>query len=98
MSEAIILINPFTVPAGKLDEAIAYWERHRDFMQQQPGYLSTKLHQSLKPDATFELINVASWASEDAFYQASYKMREALGPCEVEGLSGDPALYRVIRT
>ncbi|MCH4294138.1 antibiotic biosynthesis monooxygenase [Shewanella sp. 3B26] len=97
MSE-VTLINPFTVPAGKLADSIAYWERHRDFMATQPGYLSTQLHQSLTSDATFELINVAKWASEDAFYQAAQNMRAALGPCEVEGLHGDPALYRVIRT
>ncbi|MCE9685470.1 antibiotic biosynthesis monooxygenase [Shewanella sp. AS16] len=97
MSEPVILINPFKVPEGKLQESIQYWEAHRDFMAQQPGYISTRLHQSLQADATFQLVNVAVWESQNAFYLAAQKMRQSLGTKGVEGLSGDPALYQVIR-
>ncbi|ABO25016.1 antibiotic biosynthesis monooxygenase [Shewanella loihica] len=98
MSAPVTLINPFKVPADKLEAAIEYWEAHRDFMAQQPGYLSTQLHQSIDEGATYQLINVAIWQSEADFYQAAQKMRQALGHVQVEGLCGNPALYRVIRT
>ena len=97
MSEQVVLINPFTVPEGKLEESIQYWEVYSDFMQQQPGYVSTSLHQSVKDDATFQLINIAVWESQEFFYTAAQKMRKELGNVGVEGLSGSPALYQVIR-
>ena len=74
----VVLINPFEVPADKLDESIAFWEICRDFLQIQPGYISTKLHQSLKDDATFELVNVAVWASAQDFMAASQNMQQFL--------------------
>ena len=95
--EHVILINPFKVPEGKLKESIAFWEKARDFLKEQPGYISTKLHKSLKPDATFELINVAVWESPSAFQAATQKMRDELKVDRVEGLMGDPSLYEVIR-
>jgi heme-degrading monooxygenase HmoA len=97
MSDQVILINAFKVPDGKLQESIEYWERHRDFMKGQSGYISTKLHQSILPDATFRLVNIAIWESQDAFYTAAQKMRQELNDVQVEGLSGDPALYHVVR-
>ncbi len=93
----VVLINTFTVPEGKLQESIVYWEKSRDFLKGQPGYVSTKLHKSLKPDATFELVNVAVWESADAFMAASQKMRSELNVKPVAGLKGDPALYEVVR-
>ena len=97
MSETVTLINPFKVPAGKLAESIEYWEAHRDFLQKEPGYISTKLHQSLQEDATYQLINVAIWESQEAFFNAVKKMRAELGTGGVEGLQGNPSLYEVIR-
>lgn len=95
--EHVVLINTFTVPEGKIEESIVFWEKSRDFLKGQPGYVSTKLHKSLKPDATFELINVAVWESAEAFMAASQNMRSELKESPVEGLTGDPALYEVIR-
>lgn len=97
MSDQVTLINTFKVPEGKLQESIEYWETHRDFMQDQAGYISTKLHQSVQSDATFQLINIAEWKCENDFYSAAQKMRQALGRCQIEGLSGDPALYHIVR-
>ncbi len=75
----ITLINPFEVPANKLDETIAFWEQARDFLQAQPGYISTSLHQSITDDARFRLINVAKWESVEAFVAASKKCKQKLG-------------------
>ncbi|WP_299106001.1 antibiotic biosynthesis monooxygenase family protein [uncultured Tenacibaculum sp.] len=95
-SEHIILINPFEVPKGKLEESVKYWEACRDFLKKEPGYISTKLHKSIKEDAKFELINVAVWESPKAFMDASKKMSKELGVPPTEGLKANPSLYNVI--
>lgn len=99
-AQNVILINPFKVPAGKLSESIQFWEKARDFLQTQPGYISTKLHQSLQSEATFQLINVAVWESPETFKAATQKMSEFFRTQKVKripGLMGHPALYKVIR-
>lgn len=99
MSEqsATVLINPFVVPENKLDETIIMWEQARDYLQTQPGYISTELHQSLGPDATFRLINVAKWESPEAFMTASKKMAAEADLPKIEGVVANPSLFTVIR-
>lgn len=94
---SIILINPFTVPEGKVEDAIVLWEAGRDFLAQQPGYISTKLHQSIAADAQYQLINVAEWESIETFKAATTKMRALPNLPLVEGVSSAPQLYDVIR-
>lgn len=94
---SVILINPFTIPKGKVEEAIVLWEAGRDFLAQQPGYISTKLHRSLSPDAPYQLINVAEWESIETFKAATTKMRALPDLPFVEGVSSAPQLYDVIR-
>lgn len=95
--EHTTLINSFEVPAGKLEESIKYWEACRDFLKLQKGYISTKLHQSLKDDARFQLVNVAIWETPQTFLEASKKMSKELGVAPVEGLKPNPSLYTIIR-
>ncbi len=92
-----VLINPFIVPEEKLNETIIMWEQARDYLQTQPGYISTALHQSLGPDATFRLINVAEWESAEAFQTASKKMAAEANLPKIEGVVPNPALFTVIR-
>lgn len=94
----VTLINVFEVPTGRQETVIAAWERARDFLSQQPGYISTALHRSLAPDARFALINVAQWENPEAFRAATERMRAAGVFPEIEGLGVTPALYRVVRT
>lgn len=91
------LINSFEVPEGKLEESVIYWEACRDFLKTQPGYVSTKLHQSIKDDARFLLVNVAIWETPKTFMEASAKMSKELGIAPPEGLRPNPSLYNVIR-
>ena len=94
---SVILINPFEVPAGTDEEEfLGGWERAADYMRQQPGFVSTRLHRALAPDARFRFINVAEWASPQDFQAAvsSEEFREiakGAGP-------GSPALYEVVRS
>ena len=96
-SNQVTLINSFEVPTGQLKESIKYWEDCRDFLKVQPGYISTKLHQSIKEDARFLLVNVAIWESPKAFKEATKKMQKAIGTPPVVGLKPNASLYTVIR-
>ena len=96
-SEYVTLINSFEVPAGKLEESIQYWESCRDFLKNESGYISTKLHSSIKDGARFQLVNVAIWESAKAFMDASKKMSKELGIPPPDGLIANPALYTIIR-
>ena len=93
--DTVILINAFEVPAGKEDEFIAQWQVGAAYMQRQDGFISTRLHQSLDPRASFHFVNVAVWASPDHF-------RRAVSTAEFQELTREmpfpnhPALYRVI--
>ena len=94
---SVILINPFEVPAGTDEkEFLSGWERAADYMRQQPGFVSTRLHRALRPDARFRFINVAEWTSPEDFQAAvsSEQFRElAKGAAP-----GSPALYEVVRS
>ena len=91
------LINVFEVLEGKLPEAITYWEASRDFLATQPGFIRTRLHQSIAPNARFQLINVAEWDSSQALQAASARMQQEIQLPAPEGLRFVPGLYRVIR-
>ncbi|MES0883611.1 antibiotic biosynthesis monooxygenase family protein [Roseibium sp. SCP14] len=97
-AELVTLINAFEVPADQVEETILFWEKARDFLQTQPGYISTRLHQSLSPDAKFQLVNIALWKSPEAFQSAIRKMHESgLGASERKTVF-HAALYKVVRT
>jgi len=94
-TDSVILINAFEVPAGEDDTFIQGWEHARDVLRQQPGFVSTTLHQALAPDAEFRFVNVAHWESAEAF-------RAALAQLGSRGAGAVPyryhqALYRVAR-
>lgn len=93
----VVLINPFTVPPDKLEETITMWEQARDFLQKQPGYISTELHQSISPDAQYRLINVAQWESPELFMAATKKMQQEAGLPRIKGVKPAPQLYTVVR-
>jgi len=94
----VTLINPFIVPEDRLDETLAMWEQARDFLQEQPGYISTALHQSLAPDAKYRLINVAVWQDSTSFMAATKKMQAESNLPRIDGVVPSPALYTVVRT
>jgi heme-degrading monooxygenase HmoA len=93
----VILINPFDVPEGAQDDDFLQgWERAADYMRNRPGFVSSRLHRALSPDARFRFINIAEWTSPQDFQAAvtSDEFRDIAG----EGPPGSPALYEVVRT
>jgi heme-degrading monooxygenase HmoA len=95
----VILINPFEVPKGKEDTALKMWEKAAEYMKKQPGFISTKLHRALSPDARFHLINIAEWESAEKFQAAinSDEFKRLTENAMVE-FPHYPELYEVIRT
>jgi heme-degrading monooxygenase HmoA len=93
-AEPLVLINAFEVPPGEDDAFLAGWERARDVLRRQDGYLSTRLLRSISPQADFRFVNVALWRSADAFRQATAhpEFRAANLP-----YPSHPSLYEIVR-
>ncbi len=92
---SVVLINPFEVEAESEEEFMSSWERAADFMRQQPGFIGTRLHRALAPNARFQFVNVAEWESPQHFMNAVQspefkKLSEGSPP-------NFPALYRVVK-
>jgi antibiotic biosynthesis monooxygenase (ABM) superfamily enzyme len=51
VSEAVTLINVFTVPKDKEDEFVDWWKKVKAGITKQPGFISGKFHRSLRPTA-----------------------------------------------
>jgi len=96
---SVILLNPFEVPEGKEEEALALWERGAEVMRKSPGFISTRLHRAISPDTRFKLINVAEWESAQHFMAVveSDEFKEAIAG-GMEEVPHFPGLYEVIRT
>jgi heme-degrading monooxygenase HmoA len=92
--EPVVLINAFEVPEGEDEAFLAGWERQRDFLSAQPGYLSTRLHRSLAPDADFRFVNVALWESAQAFRDATSQPEFGAAPVRFRFHA---SLYEVVR-
>jgi heme-degrading monooxygenase HmoA len=94
----VILINCFEVTPGSEDRALAFWERAAEYLRKQPGYVSTKLHRAVSPNARFHLINVAEWESPERFFAAvgSDRFKELIAGHDF--LKEYPALFEVIRS
>jgi heme-degrading monooxygenase HmoA len=96
---SVILINPFEVPEGKEEEALVFWEKVADFMRQQPGFISTRLHKAIVTWARFHYINIAEWESVDHFEKVmnSKDFKNLVDPY-MEKFPHYPGVYEVIRT
>lgn len=92
--EPVVLINAFEVPEAEDETFLAGWERQRDFLTRQEGYLSTRLHRSLSPDASFRFVNVALWESAQAFRDATSRLEFRNAPLP---LRFHASLYEVVR-
>jgi heme oxygenase (mycobilin-producing) len=91
----VVLVNAFEVPDGYEEQFLADWQHAADWMRQQPGFVSSRLHQSLDPDAEFRYVNVAEWESADHFGRAtaSAEFQQRISSMNVRA---HPALYRVV--
>ena len=44
-----------------------WWKRVKENITEQPGFISGKLHKSLKPDSRYNFINLALWDNEEIY-------------------------------
>jgi heme oxygenase (mycobilin-producing) len=92
--DGVILINAFEVPDDGDERFVTGWERAREMLAAQPGYLGTRLHRNVGP-ADFRFVNVARWSSPLAFSKAveqpAFQDAAAAIP-----FASHPALYQVI--
>jgi heme oxygenase (mycobilin-producing) len=93
--QPVILINSIEVPTGEEERFLAAWHQTDEYMRHAPGFLSTRLHQSLDPQAKFRFINVAQWESPQHFQAAvsTETFRQLLAAMPFVAY---PALYQVI--
>lgn len=74
-----ILVNVFDVDAQDEDALLRAWEGDANWMKQQPGYISTQLHQGIAGSTVF--MNYAVWESV-AHFRAAFthsEFQQALG-------------------
>ena len=95
-AEGVILINAFEVPAEADDQFLAGWQRARELLGGQAGYLGTRLHRSLGPAAEFRFVNIARWSSPLAFSKAVERPAFREAGADIP-FASHPALYQVIR-
>ena len=97
MAEPLTLINVFEVPADEADSFIAAWEQARDYLEGQPGYVDTALHQAVTPGAAFQFVNVAHWRSAEDFVAATQSEGFRESAAGLARYPFHPALYRTVR-
>ena len=64
----VILVNLFQVDHADAPALLRAWEADANWMKQQPGYISTQLHQAVGGSAMF--LNYAVWESIGHFRAA----------------------------
>lgn len=64
----VILVNIFRVAEAEIPALVAAWEADANWMKQQPGYISTQLHQGIAGSTVF--MNYAVWESVAQFRSA----------------------------
>ena len=93
----VSLINPFELPADIADDQFRLgWERAADLLRVRPGFVGTRLHRAVSPDARFRFVNVAEWESPQAFQAAVAD--DAFRRLAQGAPPNYPALSEVIRT
>lgn len=92
---SVVLINPFEVPQGQEDAFLQGWRAAASHFMQAPGFIATRLHESLDPQTRFRFVNVAEWESAQQFQTALNAAPFQLMRPQVGAY---PALYRVIST
>jgi heme-degrading monooxygenase HmoA len=95
----ITLINLFDVRASDVDHFLDEWRERGQYMGQQPGFRSLRLHRALDPDSRFQLVNVAEWDSAEALHAAisqDFFQQSAQRSVQEFAVAAHPAIYRVV--
>jgi heme oxygenase (mycobilin-producing) len=96
--DPLVLINASEVPEDRDDEFVAGWTAACEFLETQPGYLGTALHEAVVPGSEFRFVNVARWRTTDEFRAATASDGFRAAAAGLAGFQSHPGLYRVART
>ena len=69
----VVLVNMFNVAQADIPALLKAWEDDANWMKQQPGYISTQLHQGISGSTVF--MNYAIWESV-AHFRAAFNHPE----------------------
>ncbi|MCX7054322.1 MAG: antibiotic biosynthesis monooxygenase [Proteobacteria bacterium] len=75
----VVLVNVFQVAEQDIPTLLQAWEADANWMKQQPGYISSQLHQGIAGSTVF--MNYALWES-GAHFRAAFnhlEFKQALG-------------------
>ena len=97
----VTFINVFEMHSEHMDAFIKQWRERAAMMSTKPGFLDSRLHQALSPDARFQVVNVSHWDSADALQAATadpeFQRRIRAVTDDVEKpVSSHVALYKVV--
>ena len=74
---------------------LAGWDRARELLARQRGYLGARLHRSIGP-ADFRFVDIARWSSPLMFARA-LKLPDVHDAVRAMPFRSHPALYQVMR-
>jgi heme-degrading monooxygenase HmoA len=95
----ITLINIFEIDPGDLEPFLRGWQERAQFLSEQPGFRSFRLHRALSPDSRFQLVNVAERDSPEALHAATaqdFFEESTHRSMQDFAVAAHRALYRVI--
>lgn len=93
----VTLINVFSVPKGKEEEFVKWWQEVKTLITKQPGFIRGQFHRSIKPESQYNFINVAIWENEELYWNA-YENSAAPAKAKLSEMGAEmvPALYEVV--
>ena len=92
---AVILINPFIVPADKEEEFLRNWNETSQHFSKTPGFIETHMHKNVGVgNGTFTFINYAKWESAEAWSKSHGDYQP--GEYKIPGVKGHAAIYEII--
>jgi heme-degrading monooxygenase HmoA len=102
MSEPLVLINLFAMPADQVDGFVERWEGSISRAGGAGGFRGTTLHRAIDPDAPYPVVNIARWDSVEEWRATvgAHFVAPAEGaagtPRSASGVAAHPALYTVV--
>jgi heme-degrading monooxygenase HmoA len=91
----VTLINPIEVPQGSEERCLDIWRRTADYLSEQDGFVSARLHRSLAPGARFRFVGISMWRDDAAISELLADEAFMALVDEMEFPSA-PALYEVV--
>jgi heme-degrading monooxygenase HmoA len=70
VGDPIVVINAFSVPAGKGDLFMDRWKLGVEVMAAQPGFIQAQMFRAMDESAELSFVNVVRWASGEALAEA----------------------------